>query len=112
MRPLVSIWDFFFGTLCIGAAPIITLVALAYPSTLAISNLGSQGGAIAVIVNLIAFPLVFCGPVASIWFVTRWRARRTLLPMWVITVEVLLGLTAGALFCLYTLVMWSFAHIP
>ena len=111
MRPLVCIWDFLFGTLCIGAAPIITLVALAYPAMLAISNFGSQGGAIAVMVDLIAFPVMCCGPVAAIWIVTRWHARHTQMPVWLLTIKVVLGLTASALFCLYTLAMWSFAHV-
>jgi hypothetical protein len=111
MRPLVSIWDFFFGALCIAAAPIITLVALAFPATLVISKFGSQVGSLSLLVNFITFLVVFCGPIASIWFVTRWRARRTVMPVWVITLEVVVGLAVCASFCLYALLMWSFAYV-
>ena len=62
MRTMPSLGSFLFGALCIGFAPVIVLVVLGFPAAMAIGRFGSDGGVLALWVNLMGFPLILCGP--------------------------------------------------
>jgi hypothetical protein len=107
MKLIRQLWDFLFGVIVVGATPVIALVALSFAlSFIFPRSLDSIFQKIAYAVSMASSLVV---PMASLWFVVRWRKRHRLLPVSMLWVEVPVGLVASAAFYFFVAAMWFFS---
>lgn len=111
LRALTAIWDFLFGALCIGAAPVIAVMLTRLAAETAISRFGNRGNVTSLLLELFSFPAVIVAPIASVWMVIQWRSRYRRVRKRALWLEVVVGLLAGAAFGLYALLLWAFSGI-
>jgi hypothetical protein len=107
MKTLQQAWDFVLGALVLGAAPVFTLftvwAALSFFGRDAGPNTGTER---AMLILFMAASLL--APLIAFLFAVRWRMHHRLLPIWMMWIEVPVGLLAGGGFVLFTAGVWAF----
>jgi hypothetical protein len=96
MKVFEKTWDFIYGVLLIGGAPLCTLCGLGWLSVVASNRIArgsSRSSGDAWATTFIAFSM--CAAVVAFGMAVWWRVRRRILPVWVVVVEVLLGVVAA-----------------
>ena len=107
MTLIAKVWDFLFGVLLVGAAPVLALVA-GVKLYVAI-GLSLDLGPLSMAAVRLAILLV--APSTALFLMGSWRRRHRRLPVSLFGIEVLLGLFSGAAYFVYLVMMIGFAHI-
>jgi len=102
-RSGTKVWDFIFGCLLIGAAPLATYSLLAtlsdWPCDFVFKHYGNQP---AFILQVIALTIATLATVPACVFATFWRKRHRLLPTRLLAFEVIIGLVWA--FCFFAFI--------
>src|SRR5271167_4740732 len=84
-----KIWDFVFGSLLVGAAPLTTYSLLAmlmdWPCNLMFRHYGDRP---ALILQMITLGIATLAAGAAFGFAIFWRTRHRLLPQWLLAFEI------------------------
>ncbi len=97
-RLSTKIWDFVFGSLLVGGAPLGTYWLLAllldWPCNLMFRHYGERP---AFILQMITLGIATLAAMAAFGFAIFWRTRHRLIPTWLLVFEVVVGIV-GAFF--------------
>jgi hypothetical protein len=111
MRFFRLTWDFIFGVLIIGTAPLVAFLLVSFASSRAVGYPARLNTVVQKIVFAVSIATSIAAPLVALWLVIRWRKRHRVLPASMIRAEVLLGLLAGGAYFIYMMAMWAFASI-
>jgi hypothetical protein len=103
-------WDFLFGVLLVGGLPVGAFVTVASAASWLLRGFGQSGSFtfLHAIVVALAIAMSLAVPVDVLVVAARWRIRHRLLPVWMMWVEVPVGVVAGAGFVFFTAAMEVF----
>jgi hypothetical protein len=111
MKLLRQTWDFLFAVLLLGGLPVAALAAVSAAVSWLFRSLGQPSSFtfLHAILMAVVMAISLAAPVGMLVVVARWRVRHRLLPLWMMWVEVPVGVVAGAGFCFFTAAMEFFA---
>jgi len=109
MNKLAKIWDFIWGMLLVGMLPMFVFcLAIVF---LGVVGPDLEGGWLHKFFVSFAFVACLAAPLATLYFICRWRMSHRLLPVSVMAVEIVLGLIVSAAFFVFVTAIWGMASI-
>ncbi len=103
MKLLQQSWDFLFAVLLTGGLPVGALAAVSAVASWLFRGFGSHAIVVALVIAM-----SLAAPVGVLVVVAHWRIRHRLLPLWMMWVEVPVGVLAGVGFVFFTAAMEFF----
>ena len=102
-------WDLFWA--CLFFAGTLALVFYLLCLLIALAGLHVEAGAIAQrVVSFVAIVSYIVGPLATLWFISRWRIRRRALPVSMLWLEIVFGLLAATVLVVLIFQARGFPH--